>query len=222
MLPHFSPFCRRPSPHADARAALFPRILLGEVEDIQHLFMVPGHTKNLLDGRFGVAKHRCRDVTAYSSQELLDALNELENDTFEWVTIADMLHWKSVLGKFFVRRLPDISTFHSFHFSSQWPGKVECRRREGDPPVMEELLLPEYRARAHPDEFPHLPDVEQSGVKDRRMDPLRQCGLSQRAYNTLRKSVLPLIPPQYREELCGRNIPVHREEERGEEQMHPT
>lgn len=111
---------------------------MDEVDEIQHLFMVPGHTKNLLDGRFGVAKKRCRSLTAYSRKELLDALNELENDTYEWVTIQDMLGWKSVLQKFFQPSLPHISGYFSFHFQGlAWQGEMQAqgkrRRRPSGP-----------------------------------------------------------------------------------------
>lgn len=188
------------------------RIILDEVDEIQHLFMVPGHTKNLLGGRFGIAKKRCRSLTAYSRKELLDALNELENDTYEWVTIQDMLGWKSVLQKFFQPSLPHISGYFSFHFSRDWPGKVKCKRRENDEGVLVDLLQPCYESVAHPSLFSQLPDVVETGVKERALPQLSQRGLSQRAYNMLQNKIKPLIPPQYREELCGADIPVCREE----------
>ena len=63
------------SPQVTWQLLLFCRILLGEVEEIHHRFMVPGHTKSLLDGRFGVIKNKCKRLTAYSPRELVDALN---------------------------------------------------------------------------------------------------------------------------------------------------
>lgn len=186
------------------------RILLGEVEEIHHRFMVPGHTKNLLDGRFGVIKNKCKRLTAYSPRELVDALNELEQDRVEWVTIQNMFRWKDLLGQFFIPSFPNISYYHNFLFSSEWPGQVHCWRREGGVPVMVDLLRPEYRTSSQPQLFSRLPEVQASGLKDRRLPLMEQRGMSRMAYDTLRNMIKPLIPPEYHEELCPEGIPLLR------------
>lgn len=190
---------------------LLCRILLGEVLEIKHLFMVPGHTMNLLDGRFGVIKKKCQDLTAYSRQQLLDALNALDHDRVEWVTIDDMLRWKSVLENFFVDKIPHISKYHSFHFSCLWPGKVKCKRREHDEPVIIDMLQPQYWDTCMPSQFQRHPDVIQFRLSERDIPPLEQLGMSRRAYKTLQDMVRPLIPAEYREELCPEGIPLRRD-----------
>lgn len=194
----------------EKKLRLLCRVLLGEVDEIHHRFMVPGHTKNLLDGRFGVIKNKCKNITAYSPRELVNALNELEQDTVEWVTIQDMFCWKDVLAPFFVTSFPNISYYHTFHFSSDWPGKVQCWRRAEGVPVTVDLLRPEFRAACQARRFVGLAEVQASGIIERRLPLLKQRGMSRMAYNTLHNMIKPLIPEEYREELCPEGIPLLR------------
>lgn len=73
-----------------------------------------------------------------------------------------------------------------------------------------DLLRPEFRAACQARRFVGLAEVQASGIIERRLPLLKQRGMSRMAYNTLHNMIKPLIPEEYREELCPEGIPLLR------------
>src|SRR6266542_5558716 len=89
-------------------------------------FMIPGHTKFVCDGCFGLIKIKYKYTCVNCKTDIVDIVNQSANvniaKTYENGTGFKWLDWKKFFAGSF-KKLPGILSYRHFTFSDQFPGK---------------------------------------------------------------------------------------------------
>jgi hypothetical protein len=120
-------------------------IMLGWYENIYINFMIPGHTKFICDGFFGLIKKAYRNRVINTVDHVEEAINDSsKNRNNQSIRYKNGMGWKwydfSLLFNDNFRKLPNIKKYHHFHFSSKDIGKVYVSEKSGGSEISFKLL----------------------------------------------------------------------------------
>jgi len=181
---------------------------IGLFKEVQILFLVAGHTKNICDRLFKCMKSCYHDQNIYTFQQAVDALNMRtanEGDEKDHVNVSvvdrnDMYDWDKFLDKFYIPTITGIQKKHWFSYSIHNDGVMYTRdiatdvsSQKGmymrmmnlsDQPSIEHIFEWIERLKST---FPQLADAP--GIK-----PIKLVEM----YTKWRE----FIPPMYQDDLC--------------------
>ncbi len=112
------------------------RTLIGKSSNVKISFMIAGHTKFAPDRFFGLLKKTYRRTTVSSLPEIekMVAASSIAGKNIPQVIVDSSgkrhviwYDWSSFLSPYFTT-IPGISSYHSFRFNSDFPGKVFLRK----------------------------------------------------------------------------------------------
>ena len=176
LLHHFLDNTAAPSPeiflHADncigqnknnaSMQYLCWRVLTGRQERITISFMLSGHTKFAPDRHFGLIKKTYRRTRVDTMKCIQDVVNNSSHigankvQLIRSLTGEQLVHfhdWSSFFRQYF-SSLPNITSFHVFHFDAKFPRKVFVQKTSSHP-VEEHTILHPSTQLPFP---PQLPD----------------------------------------------------------------
>lgn len=153
------------------------RTLMKLHHSITYSFLIAGHTKFAPDRCFGLIK-KAYKVTYVSSlyefARLVDTsstsgLNKSRLvGTHDGRILVPVYDWASFLGQYF-RKLPNIKSYHHFHFSKETPGKVYYKEFVTSP-EQSFMLLKNNVTLPPPTTLPHV--VNPEGLTEERKNYL--------------------------------------------------
>ena len=168
------------------------RVSTGLNESCELSFMIPGHTKFSPDRFFGMIKRKYRRTKVDSLAQIAEVVNSstLEGRNTAYVIGHDttspftFYNWSEFLQVYFTV-VPNITTYHHFHFSHTSPGVVFVREFANSKEEMKTILKPGHT----------IP-------KDTLPSTLSPTGLSPERERYLYEQIRPFCQLEYRDLTC--------------------
>ena len=158
--------------------------------------MIAGHTKSRVDGSFGMIKKKYRKSTIYYKEDFVRVVEESSSAGLNKVQCYDegkgfqYLDFK-VLEKYF-GKLPNIGKHHHFLFESSNLGVVKVKEFVDSEWEKFDLLKVDGREREEV--------IEE--IRNLTFHTLKPEPLSLKRQEYLYKEIRPLLPEEFREEVC--------------------
>ena len=106
-------------------------VICGVTDSIFMRFLIPGHTKNRVDGAFGLVKRKLKRSNVLVPSDMMTIIED-SADTNNVICGSDVLwySWQKILEPYF-RYPPDfkITKYQVFEFDNKFPGQVRVRNR---------------------------------------------------------------------------------------------
>ena len=195
----------------------------GFVKQATLLFLIKGHTKNICDRFYNLVKTTYHNKNIYSEKYLDNVLGIQDNITIHRMVPANFKNFDNWLFQFYTE-LDSISTFHEFTFGASEDNLTTtgCKVYSDAPKTSFELLPSRRTSRVS----------KNYSVDERRakiltmyedLETIENKGLSEQKQCEMYFKWRPMIPEEYREELCPRPsdeaIERHRKYKEDKRQM---
>lgn len=174
-------------------------------KEIEIVFLVAGHTKNICDRRFKDAKHNFHKRNVYSMSDLIEIMQmgvAGEEDN-EYVRVHevyphDFSNWDVFLDKYYTKKIKDVTKQHWFFYSSKASGCIEKRVLVHDANSKSDQKLTKLRKNATEEEKREW----FSRIKEDHPELKAPPGIPDIKKVELHEKWRPLVPVSYQNEMC--------------------
>lgn len=175
-------------------------------KEIEIVFLIAGHTKNICDRRFKDAKHNFHKRNVYSIADLVEIMKMgvADAEENEYVSVhevypQDFSNWDVFLNKYYSKTVSDVTKQHWFYYSCKASGYVEKRIVVHDnPPKPNKQKLTKLKKKATEEEKREWFDRIKQDYAALKAPP----GIPEIKQVELYEKWRPLIPASYQQEMC--------------------
>ena len=121
-------------------------IIIGKLQEISVNFMIPGHTKFMPDGFFGLLKRKLKKHHCDSWKQIpklieQSSIAEKKNKAKTYGSRMNQFQYYNLKAHFngWFKEIPDITSYQHFRFSSLNPGFVFTRMQHNGPEIMHDM-----------------------------------------------------------------------------------
>ena len=128
-------------------------IIIGKLQEISVNFMIPGHTKFMPDGFFGLLKRKLKKHHCDSWKQIpklieQSSIAEKKNKAKTYGSRMNQFQYYNLKAHFngWFKEIPDITSYQHFQFSSLNPGFIFTHMQHNGPEIMHDMRSKKWKS----------------------------------------------------------------------------